>query len=390
MKACLRQAVWSGLGLAVLWVATSVGLMHMYPRVWKSFALTTGSVSVDTVILSPVCCGVGVAYGARLRRAGVTRTSRAWPRSATAAIVTTWLMGVGAVLLLAVGVTTAILALVASGDADPRLVMGSVLTAMAATAFLALGAVLGVAAGSYLLAAVAAIAVYLVAGAVPEAYDLLIGWSGPAAIDGAPSHLTWHAIALWAGLDCAAIVVSLVLVAVITTPGGGSWWRWLTATILVAAVIVDAAATIRLEEVWESTDDWRCREVGKHGSMACVSGDLSWRLEEYATAMGRVDDLLMASGVQRRIVYAPEGGPGKAGYLPVRTHVSTSSTAREWAGDLNAPLLGDNLLGVEDSTSSQCDGTVEILDDALVSVMDGQPLAPDSLRSMVAQVRACP
>ena len=45
---------------------------------------------------------------------------------------------------------------------------------------------------------------------------------------------------------------------------------------------------------------------------------------------------------------------------------------------------------VEDSTSSQCDGTVEILDDALVSVMDGQPLAPDSLRSMVAQVRACP
>lgn len=139
MKACLRQAVWSGLGLAVLWVATSVGLMHMYPRVWKSFALTTGSVSVDTVILSPVCCGVGVAYGARLRRAGVTRTSRAWPRSATAAIVTTWLMGVGAVLLLAVGVTTAILALVASGDADPRLVMGSVLTAMAATAFLALG-----------------------------------------------------------------------------------------------------------------------------------------------------------------------------------------------------------------------------------------------------------
>ena len=41
--------------------------------------------------------------------------------------------------------------------------------------------------------------------------------------------------------------------------------------------------------------------------MACVSGDLSWRLEEYATAMGRVDDLLMASGVQRRIVYAPEG-----------------------------------------------------------------------------------
>ena len=156
MKACLRQAVWSGLGLAVLWVATSVGLMHMYPRVWKSFALTTGSVSVDTVILSPVCCGVGVAYGARLRRAGVTRTSRAWPRSATAAIVTTWLMGVGAVLLLAVGVTTAILALVASGDADPRLVMGSVLTAMAATAFLALGAVLGVAAGSYLLAAVAA------------------------------------------------------------------------------------------------------------------------------------------------------------------------------------------------------------------------------------------
>ncbi|MDU6252506.1 MAG: conjugal transfer protein TraL, partial [Cutibacterium avidum] len=55
MKACLRQAVWSGLGLAVLWVATSVGLMHMYPRVWKSFALTTGSVSVDTVILSPVC-----------------------------------------------------------------------------------------------------------------------------------------------------------------------------------------------------------------------------------------------------------------------------------------------------------------------------------------------
>ena len=193
-----------------------------------------------------------------------------------------------------------------------------------------------------------------------------------------------------AGLDCAAIVVSLVLVAVITTPGGGPWWRWLTATILVAAVIVDAAATIRLEEVWESTDDWRCREVGKHGSMACVSGDLSWRLEEYATAMGRVDDLLMASGVQRRIVYAPEGGPGKAGYLPVRTHVSTSSTAREWAGDLNAPLLGDNLLGVEDSTSSQCDGTVEILDDALVSVMDGQPLAPDSLRSMVAQVRACP
>lgn len=164
MKACLRQAVWSGLGLAVLWVATSVGLMHMYPRVWKSFALTTGSVSVDTVILSPVCCGVGVAYGTRLRRAGVTRTSRAWPRSATAAIVTTWLMGVGAVLLLAVGVTTAILALVASGDADPRLVMGSVLTAMAATAFLALGAVLGVAAGSYLLAAVAAIAVYLVAG----------------------------------------------------------------------------------------------------------------------------------------------------------------------------------------------------------------------------------
>ena len=164
MKACLRQAVWSGLGLAVLWVATSVGLMHMYPRVWKSFALTTGSVSVDTVILSPVCCGVGVAYGARLRRTGVTRTSRAWPRSATAAIVTTWLMGVGAVLLLAVGVTTAILALVASGDADPRLVMGSVLTAMAATAFLALGAVLGVAAGSYLLAAVAAIAVYLVAG----------------------------------------------------------------------------------------------------------------------------------------------------------------------------------------------------------------------------------
>ncbi|MCQ8209906.1 conjugal transfer protein TraL, partial [Cutibacterium acnes subsp. acnes] len=111
------------------------------------------------------------------------------------AIVTTWLMGVGAVLLLAVGVTTAILALVASGDADPRLVMGSVLTAMAATAFLALGAVLGVAAGSYLLAAVAAIAVYLVAGAVPEAYDLLIGWSGPAAFDGAPSHLTWHAIA---------------------------------------------------------------------------------------------------------------------------------------------------------------------------------------------------
>ena len=103
MKACLRQADWSGLGLAVLWVATSVGLMHMYPRVWKSFALTTGSVSVDTVILSPVCCGVGVAYGARLRRAGVTRTSRAWPRSATAAIVTTWLMGVGAVLLLAVG-----------------------------------------------------------------------------------------------------------------------------------------------------------------------------------------------------------------------------------------------------------------------------------------------
>jgi len=84
MKACLRQADWSGLGLAVLWVATSVGLMHMYPRVWKSFALTTGSVSVDTVILSPVCCGVGVAYGARLRRAGVTRTSRAWPRSATA------------------------------------------------------------------------------------------------------------------------------------------------------------------------------------------------------------------------------------------------------------------------------------------------------------------
>ncbi|EGR98183.1 hypothetical protein HMPREF1162_0902 [ [[Propionibacterium] namnetense SK182B-JCVI] len=171
MKACLRQAVWSGLGLAVLWVATSVGLMHMYPRVWKSFALTTGSVSVDTVILSPVCCGVGVAYGARLRRAGVTRTSRAWPRSATAAIVTTWLVGVGAVLLLAVGVTTAILALVASGDADPRLVMGSVLTAMAATAFLALRAVLGVAAGSYLLAAVAAIAVYLVAGGVPEAYE---------------------------------------------------------------------------------------------------------------------------------------------------------------------------------------------------------------------------
>lgn len=171
MKACLRQAVWSGLGLAVLWVATSVGLMHMYPRVWKSFALTTGSVSVDTVILSPVCCGVGVAYGARLRRAGVTRTSRAWPRSATAVIVTTWLVGVGAVLLLAVGVTTAILALVASGDADPRLVMGSVLTAMAATAFLALGAVLGVAAGSYLLAAVAAIAVYLVAGGVPEAYE---------------------------------------------------------------------------------------------------------------------------------------------------------------------------------------------------------------------------
>ena len=171
MKACLRQAVWSGLGLAVLWVATSVGLMHMYPRVWKSFALTTGSVSVDTVILSPVCCGVGVAYGTRLRRAGVTRTSRAWPRSATAAIVTTWLVGVGAVLLLAVGVTTAILALVASGDADPRLVMGSVLTAMAATAFLALGAVLGVAAGSYLLAAVAAIAVYLVAGGVPEAYE---------------------------------------------------------------------------------------------------------------------------------------------------------------------------------------------------------------------------
>lgn len=81
MKACLRQADWSGLGLAVLWVATSVGLMHMYPRVWKSFALTTGSVSVDTVILSPVCCGVGVAYGARLRRAG----SRVHPEPGRAA-----------------------------------------------------------------------------------------------------------------------------------------------------------------------------------------------------------------------------------------------------------------------------------------------------------------
>lgn len=202
MKACLRQAVWSGLGLAVLWVATSVGLMHMYPRVWKSFALTTGSVSVDTVILSPVCCGVGVAYGARLRRAGVTRTSRAWPRSATAAIVTTWLMGVGAVLLLAVGVTTAILALVASGDADPRLVMGSVLTAMAATAFLALGAVLGVAAGSYLLAAVAAIAVYLVAGAFlrPMRPAHRMVWSCGLRRRPFASHLARHRVVGWTRL----------------------------------------------------------------------------------------------------------------------------------------------------------------------------------------------
>ncbi|BDY02705.1 MAG: conjugal transfer protein TraL [Cutibacterium avidum] len=389
MKTCCRQAVWSGLGLAVLWIATSVGLLQMYHHAWKSFALTTGSFSVDTVILSPLCCAAGAAYGARLRRTGVTTTSRAWPRSATSAIVTIWVVGVGVVLLLSAGVTVAVLAWLAAGDADPRLVMGPVLTAMAATAFLALGAVLGVVAGSYLLAAVAAIGVYCVTSTIPGAADLLIGWSGPAAIDGAPSHLTWQAIVLWAGLDCAVIVVSLLLVTVVTTPGGGHWWRWLGAAILVAVIAVGATATIQLEDVWESTGDWRCREVGRHGSMACVSGDMSWRLEEYATAMGRVDDLLMASGVQRRIVYAPEGGPGRSGYLPVWTQVSTSSTASEWATDLTGPLLVDNLLGVEDSSSSQCDGALENFDDALVSVMDGQPLAPDSLRSMVSRVRAC-
>ena len=170
---------------------------------------------------------------------------------------------------------------------------------------------------------------------------------------------------------------------------GGSWWRWLTATILVAAVIVDAAATIRSEEVWESTDDWRCREVGKHGSMACVSGDLSWRLEEYATAMGRVDNLLHASGAHRPLLYSPQGAPGQSGRMPVLMAVSTSSSPHEWATYLNQPLLADNMLGVTTSPTTQCDGAVGVLDDALASVMDGQRLDPSSLRSMVSSARAC-
>ena len=337
MRILLRQASWWGLGLVSVWIIVTIGLLQRYPQARKSFALTTGNFSVVTVILSPLCCAVGIAYGARLRRSGVVRTSQGWPRSAASTIIATW-----------VAVT-----------------------------------------GSYLFAAVDAIGIYVLIATIPVAGDVLIGWSGPAAIDGTPDHLGWHAIALWTGLDLAVIVTSLLLVTMVMAPGGGRWWLWVCSGILAAAIAIGAGMVAGLEDVWKSSGDWRCRSVGGRGSMACVSGDVSWRLDEYATAVGRVDDLLGASGGKRPLLYAPQGGPNRAGYIPVRIPVSTSSSPSEWATYFHQPLLADNLLRVNKSNASRCDGAIETLDDALVSVMDGQSFDPSSLRSMVSLARAC-
>lgn len=220
MRILLRQASWWGLGLVSVWIIVTIGLLQRYPQARKSFALTTGNFSVVTVILSPLCCAVGIAYGARLRRSGVVRTSQGWPRSAASTIIATWVAVTGAVLLVSAAVTTGILALLAAGRCDPRLMVGPLLTALAATAFLTFGAFLGVVTGSYLFAAVDAIGIYVLIATIPVAGDVLIGWSGPAAIDGTPDHLGWHAIALWTGLDLAVIVTSLLLVTMVMAPGG--------------------------------------------------------------------------------------------------------------------------------------------------------------------------
>ena len=389
MRILLRHASWWGLGLVSVWIIVTIGLLQRYPQARKSFAVTTGNFSVVTVILSPLCCAVGIAYGARLRRSGVVRTSQGWPRSAASTIIATWVAVTGAVLLVSAAVTTGILALLAAGRCDPRLMVGPLLTALAATAFLTFGAFLGVVTGSYLFAAVDAIGIYVLIATIPVAGDVLIGWSGPAAIDGTPDHLEWHAIALWTGLDLAVIVTSLLLVTMVMAPGGGRWWLWVCSGILAAAIAIGAGMVAGLEDVWKSSGDWRCRSVGGRGSMACVSGDVSWRLDEYATAVGRVDDLLGASGGKRPLLYAPQGGPNRAGYIPVRIPVSTSSSPSEWATYFHQPLLADNLLRVNKSNASRCDGAIETLDDALVSVMDGQSFDPSSLRSMVSLARAC-
>ena len=389
MRTVLRQSALWGLGIAVVWLAATAGLLHTYPHAWKSFALSTGNLSVATVILSPLCCAAGIAYGARLRRSGVVRTSHGWPRCALATIIALWIAGIGAVVIIAAFATTGIFALVAAGYPDSRFVVGPLLTALAVLASLTFGTVLGVTAGSYLLAVVGGVAVYALIARVPAVSNVLIGWSGPAAIDGTPDHLGWGAIALWAGLDFAVIVTSLLLVTIVTAPAAGHWWQWVCAGVLVAAVVVASMAVTKLENVWESSGDWRCREVGRHGSLACVSGDMSWRLEEYATAMGRVDNLLHASGAHRPLLYSPQGAPGQSGRMPVLMAVSTSSSPHEWATYLNQPLLADNMLGVTTSPTTQCDGAVGVLDDALASVMDGQRLDPSSLRSMVSSARAC-
>lgn len=401
MRPVLRQSlVWSAV-LVVAWIVATCDTFVEVDQSWRSFALSAGSMSSVIIILTPLACAAGCAFGAHLKRSGAIRMSSAWPHRTAATIVTWWIVGAGVVLLATALLADAILAwtcLAGGCHPDPRLAAGPVVTAMATTASLAVGALVGVATGSYLCAAVAGIGLYVVACEWPPFETVMMGWYGPVALDGSANHPSLQTYLVYGVLQLVVIAAVLVVIALLTaTRGDRPWWMWATAALLVGAIVGGVTATLRLDPAWEPTDRWDCRTVGDRGSMACVPLDVEWRADEYVEATDRADRFLEDMGVQEPILYS---GPGAPGYASAHRHyvfvgaVSTDAPRSQWADSLAGALLNGEVVLPKDPhhqkpTEQWCVDNFLTSHHLFEAVMDGTPPDPAETLTFLTMDKQC-
>lgn len=369
------------------------------PHEIRSFAQATESVISAVILVWPVALAAGAAAAVRRRRSGLDERLSAWPGNARARMAMratgtmwTWTAAFAVATFAVVGV----LAWTTGSVPSLATLPGLGIALLGVASLMAWGGVLGTLVPSYVMAAVAAVAHYLVSWLLPE-YSVfhIFGFTGTTALIGQAVRLDGRALlvlALWQSATlCAALAVQYLL-----TAGVGASARRVQALRVGAVTLVAVAATAfalgptgpRMDP-WtlQGMASWDCTEVDNFATV-CLPKDMRAAHDEYVRGMQIVaEGLRPLVGEGRRLVISsatlPRQDPSEV-YVQVET--SFAPTPEDWAGSLTMSIA--MMEGEPDAFSDECldrtIGVAERWEQALRG--SGQPPEAAAMRALT---RAC-
>lgn len=388
-----------GTVIGLTWAIVSAIDLATRPGWIRSFVQSTEAVTSAVILVWPVSVSAGVAAAVRRRRSGLDERLETWPGNARArmAMGSTLTMlsraSAGAVLVFTIVGSAAVFT---GSVPSPAALSGLGLALLGTAVVLAWGSVLGTMVPSYVVAALAPVALYLANWLLPAyaSHDPL-SFTGTTGLIGSAMRLDWWAMALFVTLFILSLVTAWAVQYLLTAGIAASTGRLrllragAVGLLALITVVFHIGPTGPSLPAWtqQGMHAWDCSRINDDAEV-CLPKDMRAVHDEYVRGMRIVaDGLRPLVGKGRRLVISsatlPQQDPG-TWYVMVETTFSPS--AEEWAGSLAMQIATRE--GMAEVPSDECLARASAVAEHWERALEGRG-APPEAEDMRELIRLC-